>query len=292
MYIEVRTLRKILVIGVAGMLGHVVYEYLKTLSKYFMLNPTSQENNSPDIFLLDVRDQCKVEMYLRKVKPDVVINCVGVLIDESARNIEKAIRVNSLFPHHLSRMGFDLNYKLIHISTDCVFSGKAGSYLEDSFQDGSTIYARTKSLGEIVNKKDLTIRTSIIGPELKATGTGLFHWFFHQSGEIEGYENVFWTGVTTLELAKAIDSFIKQDIKGLFHFVPKEKISKYDLLNLFKKIWKKNDITIKPNDKKKSDKSLLNSRNDFKYPMKDYRNMLVELHDWMERNTKYNYYFR
>ena len=94
-------------------------------------------------------------------------------------------------------------------------------------------YARNKALGEVVNEMDLTIRTSIIGPELKHNGTGLLDWFLKQTNDIKGYSKAYWSGVTTLELAKAIHEFIKQDIHGLFQLCPDEKISKYDLLNIF-----------------------------------------------------------
>jgi len=117
----------------------------------------------------------------------------------------------------------DTAVKIIQISTDCVFSGKDGGYKEDSFRDGDTIYARTKALGEINNNKDLTIRTSIIGPDINEDGIGLFHWFMKQSGTIYGFRNAYWTGVTTIELAKGIEKFIEYNVTGIYHFVPTEK---------------------------------------------------------------------
>ncbi len=101
------------------------------------------------------------------------------------------------------------------------------------------MYARTKALGEFINQTDLIVRTSAIGPELKIEGNSLFSWFLRQKGEIRGFTQAFWTGVTTLELAKGIDSFITQELSGIFHFVPNEKISKYELLLLIKKVWGK-----------------------------------------------------
>src|SRR5690606_27782525 len=106
---------------------------------------------------------------------------------------------------------------LIHISTDCVFSGKKGDYIETDQKDGSSVYAQSKSLGEITGDNILTIRTSIIGPELKNNGIGLFHWFMSQQGQIQGYSNVFWNGVTTLELAKVIHRLINKQMDGLIH---------------------------------------------------------------------------
>jgi len=128
-----------------------------------------------------------------------------------------AVWFNSYFPQLLASFGKKYNFKLIHISTDCVFSGKEGGYKEDSFKNGIGFYAQSKALGEVVNSKDLTFRTSIVGPELKPDGIGLFHWFMNQAGAISGFTEVFWTGVTTIELAKAINEAIIQELTGLYH---------------------------------------------------------------------------
>jgi dTDP-4-dehydrorhamnose reductase len=129
---------------------------------------------------------------------------------------------------------------------------------------------------------------SIIGPEIRENATGLFHWFMIQKGEISGYSRVYWTGVTTLELAKAIDSAIDQNLTSLYHLVPKKKISKFALLNLIKEVWEKS-IIIKKNDEPKHDKSLINTRKDFNYEIPDYQTMLMELYEWM-KNWNYRYY--
>ncbi|MCD4743900.1 MAG: hypothetical protein K8R67_15670, partial [Desulfobacteraceae bacterium] len=134
-------------------------------------------------------------------------------------------------------------------------------------------------------KRDITIRTSIIGPELKTKGAGLLHWFLNQNDEINGFENVLWTGVTTLELAKAIDECIKQNISGLYNLSSENKISKYELLDLFKEVWDKNNIIINRFPDYKSDKSLCNTRVDFDFKVKDYKTMLQELHEWMQNNS-------
>ena len=125
----------------------------------------------------------------------------------------------------------------------------------------------------------------LIGPELK-NGTGLLNWFFQQTEKTKGYTHAYWTGVTTLELAKVIDGMIKQDITGLYHLCPSNKISKYDLLKLFKKVWYK-DIEIVPYEDYAIDKSLICTRNDFKYKNLDYESMLVELRDWMIVHDEY-----
>ena len=175
---------------------------------------------------------------------------------------------------------------MIHISTDCVFSGKIGGYGENAFMDGDDNYARTKALGEVINDKDLTIRTSIIGPELKENSDWIMDWFFKQNGEIKGYTKAYWSGVTTLELAKATDQMIKQNITGLFQLCPEKKISKFSLLKLIKEIWGKK-IEVMPFENYKIDKSLICTRTDFNFQIPAYEKMLLELKHWMDEHSSY-----
>ena len=120
-----------------------------------------------------------------------------------------------------------LNAKLIHNSTDCVFSGEKGtSYIETDEKDGNGVYAKTKGIGEVISDKHLTIRTSVVGPELKSDGEELFHWFMTQSGTISGYTRAIWSGVTTLELAKAVLWSIENKITGLYHITNNDSICK------------------------------------------------------------------
>lgn len=278
-------MKKILVLGVLGMAGHVMAEYLDSLDDYQVYG-IARSDGRYVTKKIDVLDFTGVESYLNEIKPDVVINCIGMLVQQSKNDISTAILINSYLPHFLSELGNRLDYKLIHISTDCVFSGKEGQYKEDAFKDGDDNYARTKALGEVINDKDLTIRTSIIGPELKNNGTGLLDWFFKQSGEIKGYTRAYWSGVTTLELAKATHEMIKQNITGLFQLCPENKISKYDLLGLFAKIWNK-ELTIVPFDNHAVDKSLVCLREDFEYYKLNYDSMLIELKQWIENHPTY-----
>ena len=120
------------------------------------------------------------DLYAFYIKPDYVINCVGVLIKGSKESIENAIYINAYFPHMLERILHNTTGKLIHISTDCVFSGEKGQYADNDPKDALDTYGMTKNLGEVVNTKDITLRTSIIGPELKNNGEGLFHWIYSQ----------------------------------------------------------------------------------------------------------------
>ena len=183
-------MRKILILGAGGMAGHVMAEYLAQKPEYEIIR-CARTAVTPDTILLDVTEFQKLEEILRDRRPDMVVNCVGMLVQASQERVDQAILINSYLPHFLSRLGKKYGFKLIHISTDCVFSGDRGGYAEDDFRDGDTPYARTKALGEVINDRDLTLRTSIIGPELKRDGTGLLHWFFDaEKGDQGIYEGV------------------------------------------------------------------------------------------------------
>ena len=165
----------------------------------------------------------------------------------------------------LDKLANELDSKLIHISTDCVFSGeKGGSYIEDDIKDGKDTYAKSKGLGEIINENHLTLRTSVIGPELKTDGEELFHWFMSQSGSINGYTGAIWSGVTTIQLAKAVHWAIQNKITGLYHITNNEVINKYDLLCLIKKHLKKK-IKINPIIGKSINKSFIDTRKEINY---------------------------
>ncbi|MFF2498137.1 dTDP-4-dehydrorhamnose reductase family protein [Peribacillus sp. NPDC058075] len=276
---------KVLVLGGQGMAGHVIKEYFTQDPKY-QVTYTSRDPNDKKGLYLDVTDVTSLEEIMDKVKPDITINCIGILNEYASDNTKLAFQVNSVFPHQLVKLTERNNGKLIHISTDCVFSGSKGDYTEDDVPDSSTIYGQSKHLGEIISEKHLTIRTSIIGPELKENGIGLFLWFMKQKGEIKGYEKVLWNGVTTLELAKALDTMIQKNITGLYHLGSDEKISKAALLTLIQEIFKKTDVEIIPDSFINLDRTIKNTRNDFQYKMPTYEEMLVELRDWMKKKEE------
>lgn len=271
--------KKILLFGATGMAGHIAYFYLKSTGKYDITNVVFRNKLTEDSIIVDVANQNEVASLVKEIKPEIILNCIGVLIKGSSKRPDNAILINAYFPHLLKKLADEVGGKLIHISTDCVFSGEKGSYAENDFRDADDIYGRSKALGEIINDKDLTIRTSIIGPELKKEGEGLFNWFMNQSGEVNGYTEAYWGGVTTLELAKAIDNALDNDLKGLVHLTNGHKIAKYNLLQLFKKIWNKN-ITINPYNGKSVDKSLLKSET-FNYNVNGYEQMLIDQFNWM-----------
>lgn len=270
---------KLLILGGKGMAGHMITAYFMQRPEYEVFY-TSREPKDKNSLYLDVTDCNKMEQIIESIKPDIVINCVGILNEHANDNRLLAFQVNSLLPHQLSRLVERYQGKLIQISTDCVFSGMKGDYTENDIPDGTSIYAETKRLGEIISDKHLTIRTSIIGPELKEDGIGLFLWFMKQKGKIKGYQQVLWNGVTTLELAKAIESLIQHEITGLYHLGSDKKVSKYMLLKLIQEIFEKTDVEIISDSEIILDRTIRNTRTDFHYPIADYKEMLIELRKW------------
>ena len=276
---------KILVLGAGGMAGHVVATYLNEQG-YTVSTVSAKNKLNDDTTLIDVTNTPLLTEYLTSGSFDVVINCIGVLVKQSEGRKDLASYLNSYLPHFLENFYKDTATKLIHLSTDCVFSGNNAPYYESSAYDGEIFYDRSKALGEVINDKDLTFRMSIIGPDMQKNGIGLFNWFYAQHGEINGYKKAMWNGVTTIELAKAIDAAIGQNLTGLYHLVPNTNISKYDLLGLFVDIFDRKDISIKPETSTVVDKTLINTRTDFDYTVPEYETMLAEMKDWITNHQE------
>lgn len=272
--------KKLLIIGSKGMAGHVIYYYFKNRQGFDVVDISRSHDNFHSNYILDVNNTIELEKIIQNEKPDVIINCVGVLNKDAEDNPAKAIFLNSYLPHFLAKLATQLNCKLIHISTDCVFNGKKGKYTETDVKDGIGFYAQSKALGEVEYDQHLTIRTSIIGPELKKNGIGLFDWLMHQEGTIKGYKNAIWSGVTTTELAKAIEPMILQNITGLFQLA-NSHINKFDLLVLIKQTFEKTKVNILPFEEYSSDKSLISTRTDFKFELNAYPQMLTEMKNWI-----------
>jgi dTDP-4-dehydrorhamnose reductase len=278
-------MKTVVVLGALGMAGHVITDYLSNECEYNVLGVAHRPGKCVNQ-ILDVLDFDRLENYFEEINADVVINCIGALVLASNTDISRAILLNSYFPHLLSELGNKMNFKLVHISTDCVFSGKEGGYTENSICDGDDNYARTKALGEINSGNHITIRTSIIGPELKSNGTGLMDWFFKHSRIVNGYSEAHWSGVTTLELAKVAHFIIEHELSGLLHLCPPSKISKFELLLLFNSIWDFR-CEIRPNDTYKVDKSMVCTREDFSYVVPDYKTMLEDMKNWMKVHSQF-----
>lgn len=282
--------KKVLILGSTGLIGHQVYNYLKENSDFNLYNISYRKKLQEDTILSDIRDEKNFIEIIESIKPNIIVNCIGILINGANKDPENAIFINSYMPHRLKRAANNMGAKLIHISTDCVFSGnKKEAYIENDEKDGKDTYAKAKGLGEIIDEKNLTLRTSVIGPELKADGEELFHWFMSQQGTINGFTKAVWSGVTTLELAKAVNWAIKNDIKGLYHITNNESINKYELLSILKKYTKK-DINIVPIDGRDVNKSFTDTRKEINYIIPGYEKMVEDIVNLMKNNKLYSQY--
>jgi len=273
---------KVLVLGSTGMLGHQVVNYLEKFDDLIVEDISYRNKLRRNTIIIDAMNRHALEQAIVQLRPNFIINCIGVLIKGSV-DIGASIYLNSYLPHQLKEISKTINAKLIHISTDCVFSGKDGQYVETDFRDGKGTYAQTKILGEVVDENNLTLRTSIIGPELKSNGEGLFHWFMNQSGTVSGYTKAIWSGVTTLELSKFIKWSIDNDITGIYHVTNNSSIDKFSLLKLFKKHTKK-DVHIKPVDEVNIDKSFVDTRLLTDYEIPSYDLMISDMVDSIINN--------
>ena len=282
---------KIFVLGTNGMAGHIIFNYLKIkLINFELISIARKHNFYLSDYELDIQDLDNLETLILENRPHTIINCIGILNKNAEDNPADSILINSYFPHFLEKITSQLQTKIIHLSTDCVFSGLKGKYKENDFKDATGFYAQTKSLGEINNNKDLTIRTSIIGPDLNPDGIGLFNWYTKQTGMVKGYKNAIWTGVTTLELANFIQKKIDSNLTGTIHLVNNTSISKYDLICLFNDVFSIK-LQVEPYEDYKVDKSLINTRLDLEYDFKSYLDMLKEMKDWIYSNQNlYNHY--
>jgi dTDP-4-dehydrorhamnose reductase len=214
---------------------------------------------------------------------DAVINCIGVLNKAVDAEPHKGIWLNSYLPHLLAAHA----KRVIHLSTDCVFSGRdGGGYREDGFRSADTMYGRSKALGELHDNRNLTIRTSIVGPDTNENGIGLFNWFMKQRGAVHGYTGAIWSGVTTIVLADAMHTALDRGTTGLLHLTNGEKISKFELLKLFNAL-RREPAEIRPSDAVNEDKSLVCTRSDFDFVVPSYDEMVRNMGEWMRVQSEF-----
>ncbi len=244
------------------MLGNTLFQYFNEKENFEVLGTARSLKNYPnferkniienvDIFNFDV-----VEGIIRALKPDLVINCVGVIKQlKDSYNPLITIPINSLFPHKLNELLDKCGGRLLQISTDCVFNGTIGNYNESHLPDATDLYGISKFLGEIHSSNSLTIRTSIIGHELNSTNS-LIDWFLSQTQTVKGYTKAIYSGFPTIEIARIIDEYIipNNNIHGLYN-LSSNPISKFDLLNIVSKEYN-HDIVIIPNEEIVIDRSL------------------------------------
>lgn len=282
---------KYLVLGCNGMAGHTISLYLKEQG-HDVLGFDKVESQIVKSTSGDAYDTGFLRRIILEGKFDTVINCIGILNEFAERNKAMASFLNSYFPHFLAETTQGIDTQVIHMSTDCVFSGKRGSYTEEDFQDGETFYDRSKALGELNDDKNITLRNSIVGPDINPKGIGLLNWFMHQKGEINGYTKAMWTGQTTLQLAKTMEVAAKERAHGLYNTVPNNSISKYELCCLFNHYLRNDSITINPVEGITADKSLKRTHFEFSYLIPDYEQMVFELATWIFKHKDlYPFYF-
>ncbi len=276
---------KFLVLGCNGMAGHLISLYLKERGHNVVGFARSKSKYVESV----VGDACDTTLLREIVKQgnfDTVINCIGLLNQFAENNKSQAALLNGYLPHYLAEITENTNTQVIHMSTDCVFSGKKGQYTEDDIPDGETFYDRSKALGELNDSKNLTLRNSIVGPDINQNGIGLLNWFMKQEGEISGYTKAIWTGQTTYQLAKTMEVAAKERVAGLINAVPSTSITKYELVKLFNRYLRNDKVVINPVDGICADKSLKRTRFEFSYLIPDYETMVAEMAVWIKTHKE------
>jgi dTDP-4-dehydrorhamnose reductase len=286
-----------LILGGDGMLGHELqlrwsprHEVWVTLRKARgAYGPRAEAFGPRALFGVDARLDGPVAEALSRARPEVVVNAVGIVKQrEAAHDPVLSIEVNALLPHRLARLCRAAGARLVHVSTDCVFSGARGGYTEGDAPDPVDLYGRSKWLGEVADQPHvLTLRTSIIGLEL-SRATGLVEWFLAQRGTVPGYRRAIYTGLTTAELSRALEQLALEPgpapLHGLWHLAA-ARIDKHDLLTRLARRLGRTDVTIVPDDAVACDRSLdgraLEARSSYRVPSWDA--MLDELAESIQR---------
>lgn len=259
---------RILILGVTGMLGHKMHDVLSQrhdVTGTTRSSPATLQVDARPFFRrgrvlegVDVTDLAGLRTLVGDLRPETVVNCVGVIKQrDAAHDAATSIAINALLPHQLEDICASQGSRLIHFSTDCVFSGSKGDYSEEDPSDADDLYGRTKYLGEVAGDHALTIRSSIIGRELDHFQS-LLEWFLHQRGEVPGFTRAIYTGVTTLQMAVLLDRVLVEQpqLSGVYQ-VASDKITKFDLLFMIREHFGLHDqIELVPDDAFACDRSL------------------------------------
>lgn len=282
---------KFLILGCNGMAGHIISLYLKEQG-YDVLGVAREKSKLVDSIVGDVTDTQFLTELIGVNKFDTIINCVGLLNEVAENNHSEAVLINAFLPHFLAKLTANTKTQIIQMSTDCVFSGAEGSYTEDSVPNGTLFYDKSKALGELEDDKNITLRNSIVGPDINVNGIGLLNWFLKQNDPVKGFEKAIWTGQTTLQLAKTMEQAALRRASGLYNTVPDHSINKYELLKLFNTKIRKTPIDIQKENNFVADKSLVRTRFEgFDYKIPSYETMVEELAEWMrEHKDLYPHY--
>ena len=288
---------KLLILGGSGMVGHRLAKKLSNQYELFSLlrkRPDLDSNQffekvlpkNQCIFIDDINEYENLNNIVKKILPDIIINCIGVIKQrDKVENVLNMRRINSLLPHVLNQICNKNKIKLIHLSTDCVFSGTKGNYQESDNPDPIDEYGKSKLLGEIKKGNALTIRTSFIGPEL-FNKKSLFEWVKSQkNGEIDGFTNAIYSGLTTLAFSEIIENIIDkhQNLNGIWH-ISSNPISKFDLIEMINQKFNLK-IKINRNSSFRCDRSLNSSKfqEETKIQIPSWRTMIDNLYQDMNR---------
>lgn len=263
---------RVLVLGCDGVVGHAVALYFKEAGHAVL-----------DGYDDAIKDAPRLRHLIDEQQPDAIINCTAIVNQAAEEDKAGAAYLNAYLPHLLESITAGTKTVVVHRSTDCIFSGARGQYTLEDTPDAKSFYARTKAVGELVNGKDITIRVSLIGPAQDENDVSLLNWFLNQKGEVKGFANAIWTGLTTLEYAKTIESLLQQEAHGLFQAAPAESISKYDLICLFEKYFPGGRSIIKV-DNNRVDKSLVSYWGEYDIRIKDYEQQVAEMKQWIEKH--------
>lgn len=268
------------------MAGHIISIYLKEQG-HDVTGYARQKSRFVETVVGDATDFELLKATIAEEKYDSIINCVGLLNQFAENNHAQAVLINGYLPHFLAQVTEGTDTQIIQISTDCVFSGKTGGYTEESVPDGTLFYDKSKAIGELNDEKNITLRNSIVGPDIKAKGIGLLNWFMQQDGPVNGFSRAIWTGQTTLQLAKTIEQAAITKAHGLYNMVPDESINKYELLKLFNTYIRRLPIEINAMDQFVVDKSLVRTNyKGFEYRIPGYETMIKELGEWMRQHKE------
>ncbi len=262
----------LLVLGSTGMVGHIVALFLQEQGHAVI---GVEQNNLHNIE--------ELRKLIIDFDFDAIINCTAIINQFAEIDKDEAVFVNSYIPHFIEKLTEGKRTIVVHRSTDCIFSGNKGKYDLNDIPDADSFYARTKAIGEIINDKDITIRTSLIGPEQDENGISLLNWFLKQNGDVNGFANAIWTGLTTVEFAKEIELLLIKKAHGLFHTVPNYGIGKYDLLCLFEKYMPNNRNIIRI-DNKSVDKSLIQRMGNYGIDVPSYEVQIAEMVNWIKKH--------
>ena len=284
---------KILILGSTGILASTLFHYLKNKKNLEVLTISRSKKTDKNINLSNFSNFKALENRIMKNKPNYLINCIGVTKYSNSYDNKKITKIiNTKMPIQLAKFCERNKIYFLHISTDCVFTGKKGNYSENMNKDSKDLYGYSKNKGEIKNKFTTTIRTSFIGPEVYSNKS-LLNWFLSQKKLVKGYKNAFFSGLTSLELSKIIFTYFiqKKFLLNKIINVGSSRISKLTLLNKIKKIFKK-EIKIINYSKFKIDRSLNSKkfRDLTGYKIKKWNKMLIELRKFMIKNKYKSYY--